>query len=190
MMLPVLFDTSPDTIPNKIPYLTANPALVEKWQKRLLRNNSKIRIGIVWSGVSTSKKFCSLETFAPLAQLKGVSFYSLQKGEAVKEALNIPKGMLFYDFSNEITDFSDTAALIQNLDLVISIDTSVAHLAGALGKRVWTLLPFIPDWRWLLDREDSPWYPTMKLFRQPSPGDWKNVIDKVLVNLQTELANE
>lgn len=83
------------------------------------------------------------------------------------------------DLTGEIRDFADTAALIQNLDLVISIDTAVAHLAGALGKPVWTLLPFVPDWRWLLDREDSPWYPTMRLFRQPSPGDWHSVISRV-----------
>jgi tetratricopeptide (TPR) repeat protein len=189
MMLPVLFDTSLETVPDKIPYLTANPALVEKWHKRLLYDNSKMKIGIVWSGVSTSRKFCSLDTFAPLAQLEGISFYSLQKGEAVKETVNTPKGMQLYDYTDEINDFSDTAALIENLDLVISIDTSVAHLAGALGKPVWTLLPFVPDWRWLLNREDSPWYPTMKLFRQPSLGDWKNVIDKVLVNLQKKLGN-
>jgi tetratricopeptide (TPR) repeat protein len=190
MMLPVLFDTSLDTIPNKTPYLTANPGLVEKWHKRLQHDTSKMKIGIVWSGVSTSKKFCSLKTFAPLAQLQGVSFYSLQKGEAVKEVMNTPNGMQLYDYSNEINDFSDTAALIENLDLVISIDTSVAHLAGALGKPVWILLPFVPDWRWFLDREDSPWYPTMKLFRQPSLGDWKSVIDKVSDNLQNKLANE
>jgi tetratricopeptide (TPR) repeat protein len=188
MLLPVLFEISIDTIPNKIPYLTANPALVKKWHKRLLHDNSKMKIGIVWSGVSTSKKFCPLETFVPLAQLKCISFYSLQKGEAVKEVMNIPKGMQLYDYSNELTDFSDTAALIENLDLVISIDTSVAHLAGALGKPIWTLVPFVPDWRWLLNREDSPWYPTMKLFRQPLIGDWKSVFSTVLDNLQQKLA--
>ena len=185
MMLPVVFNTSLDTIPKKIPYLTANTALAEKQHTRLLNDTSRMKIGIVWSGVSTSKKFCSLETFAPLAQLKGVSFYSLQKGEAAKDILNAPKGMQLYDCSDEMNDFSDTAALIENLDLVISIDTSVAHLTGALGKPAWTLLPFLPDWRWLLDREDSPWYPTMKLFRQPSLGDWKSVIDKVMGNLRS-----
>jgi tetratricopeptide (TPR) repeat protein len=189
MMLPVLFDTAIDNIPNKTPYLAAKPASVATWRERLLHDDSHLKVGLVWSGVSTSRKFCSLETFAPLAQLKCISFYSLQKGEAVKEVLNTPKGMRLYDYSNEITDFSDTAALIENLDLVISIDTSVAHLAGALGKPVWTLLPFVPDWRWLLNRKDSPWYPTMKLFRQPSLGDWKSVIDKVLDNLQKKLAN-
>ena len=87
--------------------------------------------------------------------------------------------MQIIDYTEEIADFSDTAALIQNLDLIISVDTAVAHLAGALGKPVWTLLPFVPDWRWMLEREDSPWYPTMRLFRQPSPGDWESVIVRI-----------
>ena len=87
--------------------------------------------------------------------------------------------MKLIDYTEEINDFSDTAALVENLDLIISVDTSVAHLAGALGKPVWTLIPFVPDWRWMLNREDSPWYPTMRLFRQPSHGDWESVIAKV-----------
>ncbi len=117
--------------------------------------------------------------FAPLACLKGVTFYSLQKGKTGKQAKNPPAGMKLIDYTDEIGDFSDTAALIENLDLVIAVDTSVAHLAGALGKPVWTLLPFVPDWRWFLDREDSPWYPTMRLFRQPSLGDWESVIHRI-----------
>jgi hypothetical protein len=187
MMLPVLFDTAVDNIPNKMPYLTANPLLVEKWRKRLAHDNSKFKTGLVWSGVSARKKFCSLETFAPFAALQGISYYSLQKGEAVKEVKNTPEGMQLYDYTNEMTDFSETAALIENLDLVISIDTSVAHLAGALGKPVWTLLPFVPDWRWMLNREDSPWYPTMRLFRQPALGDWKSVITDIADTLYKKL---
>jgi len=92
--------------------------------------------------------------------------------------------MKLIDYTEEINDFSDTAAFIENLDLIISVDTAVAHLAGALGKPVWTLLPFVPDWRWLLKREDSPWYPTMRLFRQSSSGDWEPVMARVLVELQ------
>jgi ADP-heptose:LPS heptosyltransferase len=97
---------------------------------------------------------------------------------------NIVEGKEFFDYSEDIHDFSDTAALIENLDLVISVDTAVAHLAGALGKTVWTLLPYVPDWRWMLQREDSPWYPSMRLFRQPSIGDWESVINRVASELQ------
>jgi hypothetical protein len=98
--------------------------------------------------------------------------------------------MRLVDYTDEIQDFSDTAALIENLDLVISVDTAVAHLAGAMGKPVWTLLPFSPDWRWMLNREDSPWYPTMRLFRQPSHGDWESVINNVLKELEIFIRNE
>ena len=108
-------------------------------------------------------------------------------GEAGKKAANPPKGMTLIDLTQEIKDFADTAALIENLDLVISVDTAVAHLAGALGRPVWTLLPFSPDWRWLADRDDSPWYPTMRLFRQPLPGDWRSVISKIKANLLISL---
>jgi hypothetical protein len=189
-MLPVLFNTTISDIPHKMPYLAANLALAEKWRERIRHDNAKFKIGLVWSGVSARKKFCSLETFAPLTQLPGISFYSLQKGEAVKEANHHPKGMQIYDYTEEMNDFSDTAALIENLDLVISIDTSVAHLAGALGKPVWILLPFVPDWRWLLNRDDSPWYPTMRLFRQSAPGDWGSVIARIADTLHAKRKEE
>ena len=97
--------------------------------------------------------------------------------------------MNLVDFTEDIRDFSDTAAFIENLDLVISVDTAVAHLAGALGKPVWTLIPFAPDWRWMLNREDSPWYPTMRLFRQPSPGDWGTVMENVSRALKELISN-
>ena len=116
--------------------------------------------------------------------MDGISIYSLQKGEAAKETMNPPDGMKVTDYTEAIADFSDAAALVENLDLVISVDTAAAHLAGALGKPVWTLLPFVPEWRWLLNREDSPWYPTMRIFRQPSPGDWESVISRVVEELQ------
>ena len=125
----------------------------------------------------------SFEAFEPLAEIPGITFYSLQKGEAARQIQNRPKGMKLINMAEELTDFTETGALIQNLDLVISVDTAVAHLTGALGKPVWTLLPYSPDWRWMLDREDSPWYPSMRLFRQPSPGDWDSVIQSVKINL-------
>jgi ADP-heptose:LPS heptosyltransferase len=120
-----------------------------------------------------------LSYFAPLAQLNGVRFFSLQKGEAAKQAVNPPSGLKLTDWTDEFSDFADTAAFIANLDLVISSDTAVAHLAGAMGKPVWLLLPFAPDWRWMLNRSDSPWYPTMRLFRQTKIGEWASAIEQV-----------
>ncbi len=106
-------------------------------------------------------------------------FHTLQKGPAAAQASQPPAGMELIDFSSDLTDFAETAALIQNLDLVICVDTAVAHLAGAMGKPVWILIPFEPDWRWMLNRSDSPWYPTMHLFRQTTQGNWNEVIDRV-----------
>ncbi len=121
-----------------------------------------------------------LEMFSPMTRLDDVIFYSLQKGEVAERTQYPSKNMRLSDLTDKIHDFSDTAALIENLDLVVSVDTAVAHLAGALGKPVWTLISYAPDWRWLLDREDSPWYSTMRLFRQPSPGDWEVVVLRVV----------
>jgi ADP-heptose:LPS heptosyltransferase len=120
---------------------------------------------------------------APLAKTKEVEFYSLQKGRPTGQSHNPPAGMQLHDFSGELADFADTAALISQLDLIISVDTAVAHLAAAMGKKVWTLLPFVPDWRWMMQGENTPWYSTMKLFRQPSRGDWAAVIDCVAEQL-------
>jgi tetratricopeptide (TPR) repeat protein len=181
--LPLLFGTTLDTIPAKIPYVGVSPSLVEKWKNKIQKDNSTLRIGLVWSGnpknIILKNKSFPLETFMPLGELHKVAFYSLQKGDASEQAKNPPEGITLIDYTDEISDFSDTAALIENLDLVISVDTAVAHLTGALGKPIWTLLPFSPAWRWMLNREDSPWYPTMRLFRQPLPGDWESVIVRV-----------
>jgi ADP-heptose:LPS heptosyltransferase len=114
-----------------------------------------------------------LEALAPLAAVAGVHYFSLQKGEAARQALRLPAGLQLTDLSGELADFSDTAAAISELDLVISVDTAVAHLAGAMARPAWTLLKAVPDWRWLLGRGDCPWYPTMRLFRQAQPGDWQ-----------------
>ena len=126
----------------------------------------------------------SLSQFAPLAQVPGVAFISLQKGKSAEQAQTLPPGMRLLDWTAELNDFADTAALIEALDLVISVDTAVAHLAGALGKPVWLLNRFDTCWRWLLDRSDSPWYPTMRLFRQPQPGAWAPVIAEVREQLK------
>jgi hypothetical protein len=154
---------------------------VGQWRDRLEDDVSRLRIGLVWSG--NEQRSFSLAMFSPLSLVKDITFYSLQKGEAAKQTENLHGIMQIVDYTVEINDFSDTAAFIENLDLVITVDTAVAHLSGALGKPVWTLLPAVPDWRWMLDREDSPWYPTMKLFRQSLNGDWGQVVEIVTEEL-------
>ncbi len=119
------------------------------------------------------------ENFKSLKAIKGVKLFSLQKGEPAEQ---LDENVV--DIGKDINDFADTAAVIENLDLIISVDTATAHLAGAMGKPVWVLLTKIPDWRWLLDREDCPWYPTMKLFRQKNLGDWDEVVERVGVELK------
>ena len=126
----------------------------------------------------------TLQQFTPIAGIADIQFFSLQKGEPSAQALHPPNGMQLVDWTTDLHDFEDTAAFITNLDLVISVDTSVAHLAGALGKPVWLLNRFDTCWRWLLNRDDSPWYPTLRQFRQRSPGDWISVISGVQDALQ------
>ncbi|MDR4499738.1 MAG: tetratricopeptide repeat protein [Candidatus Scalindua sp.] len=182
MSLPGIFGTRLDTIPSLVPYITAEPVLVTEWQNRL-DNNDFFKVGLVWAGnphnIRDSGRSCLLSNFACLAEIPGVTFYALQKGTASLETLNPPEGMTIVNLDRELKDFADTAAVIASLDLVISVDTAVIHLAGAIGKTVWALLPFAPDWRWLLEREDSPWYPSMRLFRQTYPGDWEGVMQRV-----------
>jgi hypothetical protein len=182
LSLPMVMGTTLENIPGNVQYLQADAADVEKWPSRF--EGSSLKIGLAWAGRPTHKKNRQRSlppaSLAPLAQVPGVRFYSLQKDRADQ---GLPPGMELFDWTAELNDFADTAALIANLDLVISVDTAVVHLAGALGKPVWTLLPFAPDWRWLLNRQDSPWYPTMRLFRQPSIGDWESVIRQVAETL-------
>jgi tetratricopeptide (TPR) repeat protein len=188
LTLPLVFNTTPENIPVNIPYISVNSILIQKWKDKIQHDNSKLKVGIVWHGNPKHKndrnRSMPFAHFSPFAKFTDITFYSLQKGKASEQARNFSMGMKFIDLTEEINDFSDTAALIENLDLTMSVDTSVVHLAGALGKPIWTLLPFAPDWRWMLNREDSPWYPTMRLFRQPSPGDWNSVIKKVSEELQ------
>jgi tetratricopeptide (TPR) repeat protein len=151
------------------------------------RQTAALKIGLAWAGSQNNqinrKRSCPLAAFAPLADFKNATYYSLQPNDRPEHAADPPAGMLVNDFSRLILDFEDTAALIANLDLVISIDTAVAHLVGAMGKPVWLLLPNSADWRWMANRDDSSWYPTMKLFRQPEPGDWGAVICSVAASL-------
>ncbi|MBO0738272.1 MAG: tetratricopeptide repeat protein [Alphaproteobacteria bacterium] len=185
MSLPLAFGTTLDTIPAGMPYLSADPALAANWQKRLVGLDG-LRIGLVWAGeqglnfpakaVVDRRRSIALKALAPLGEVSGVSFVSLQKGGPAAQAADPPHGLMLRDFTSDLHDFEDTAALIVNLDLVISVDTAVAHLAGALGKPVWLLNRFDTDWRWLLNRDDSPWYPTLRQFRQLHPGDWNSAI--------------
>ena len=178
MSLPEIFETKLETIPAQVPYLQADPQKARLWQERMRREG--LQVGLVWQGKDTDpNRACSVEQLAPLFGVRGVQWYGLQKGGKDKSGGEIPA----INFGEEFDDFSDTAGAIDNLDLVISVDTSVAHLAGAMGKPVWVLLMFSPDWRWLMNREDCPWYPTLRLFRQPQPGDWEAVIRRVTEEL-------
>ena len=167
-----------------MPYLRADAEDAERWKQRLADGSGVLNVGLGWAGSPTHKndrnRSMKLARLAPLARVPGVRFFSLQKGPAAAEAKTPPPGMELVDWSEELRDFADSAALVANLDLVISVDTAVVHLAGAMGKPVWTLLAFVPDWRWLLKREDSPWYPSMRLFRQGSLGDWDGVVARVV----------
>lgn len=175
--LPLMFSTTLENIPARVPYLHADADQAALWKGKLADHSTACKVGLVWASQSlqntASARSISLIALAPLAGIPGVRFYSLQRDEAALQAKRPPAGMRLEDLSGELRDFSDDAAVIANLDLVISVDTAVAHLAGAMGRPVWTLLKYAPDWRWLLLRDDSPWYPTMRLFRQEQQGDWQ-----------------
>ena len=186
MSLPLRFGTRVDTIPRDVPYLRVPADSSRSWADRLARIGPP-RVGLVWAGggifADDRRRSIGPATFARLLQVPGVSFVNLQKGAAAAQLLELGPGIA--DWMDECADFLDTAALVTHLDLVISVDTAVAHLAGALGKPVWLLNRFESEWRWLLDREDSPWYPTMRIFRQARRGDWDEVIARVASSLAT-----
>ncbi len=178
-----------ETIPADTPYVFADPQRVAAWQTRL-SGLGGFRVGIVWQGNAKcpgdAQRSIALRHFAPLAELPGVQLVSLQKGPGA-EQLEEFKHWPVLSFGDQLDAaggaFMDTAAIMQSLDLVISSDTAAAHLAGALRVPVWAVLQAVPDWRWMLDRDDSPWYPEMRLFRQPSPGDWSRVFQQVAEQL-------
>jgi Tfp pilus assembly protein PilF len=181
LSLPLAFGTRLETIPSAVPYLCASSQAVMNWDTRL-GPKRRPRIGLAWSGELTHpgdhNRSIPLSALLSLLDIDA-TFVSLQKDVRAEDAMVLDKRSGLLHFDNALKDFSDTAALVSHLDLVISIDTSVAHLAGALAKPVWVLLPFIPDWRWLLDRADSPWYPTARLFRQDDTRAWNNVIPRI-----------
>jgi Flp pilus assembly protein TadD len=189
MSLPLALGDALDAIPAYVPYLSAGSEAAAHWRERLAAVPGAPRVGLVWAGNShlgfpeyaavDARRSILLTDMAPLAELPGVRFFSLQKGPPAAQAAAPPPGMVLTDFTAGLEDFADTAALIDGLDLVISVDTSVAHLAGAMGKPVWVLNRYDTCWRWLLNRNDSPWYPTLRLFRQPASGDWRSVMQAV-----------
>lgn len=185
MSVPHYLHTTIDTVP-RAAYLRADPARVEAWRRRLDALPAGPRIGLVWKGNplhdnDAHRSMPSLASLAPMWSLQGVSFVSLQKGQGEDEARNSPPGQPLLHLGSEVTDMAETAAIIEQLDLVICVDTSTAHLAGSLGKPCWVMLSARgTDWRWMRERSDSPWYPhTLRVFRQPSPGDWDAVVRQV-----------
>jgi hypothetical protein len=182
LSLPWVFGTTLATIPANIPYLSADPGLRTQWQRRLGAVEG-FKVGIAWQGNQQhpldQRRSVPLRTFAPLAGIPGVQLVSLQKGPGREQLIELADRMEVLDLADELVDFADTAALMSNLDLVITVDTAVTHLAGAMGLPVWVVLPSFPDWRWLLDRDDSPWYPSMRLFRQTAWGDWEGVFKRL-----------
>lgn len=192
MSLPLAFKTTLDTIPSKIPYVHADIDKQIAW-KRKLGNKLKPRVGLAWSGSvqhgNDGRRSIGLELLSPLLKLP-YEFHSLQKEYREKDKASMDALAALRDHHDELSSFADTAALIMEMDVVVSVDTSIAHLAAALGKNVLILLPFFPDFRWLLDRQDSPWYPTVTLIRQTAIGDWKGAIDEVVEKLRDALEQQ
>lgn len=186
LSLPHIFNTSRETIPQLIPYLQPNHASAETWHKKFdnIASNTRRRIGVVWAGNSTHNndrnRSIPFDIFANLFDMTEVNWISLQVGERANDLTRVDNVI---DISSDLVDFSETAGVIANLDLVITVDSAVAHLAGAMGQKTWLLLPFNPDWRWQLDREDSPWYPTLYLFRQREMDTWPEVLARVKESL-------
>jgi tetratricopeptide (TPR) repeat protein len=184
--LPLLCKTTLETIPAEVPYLAIDLARVASWRARLA-DIPGFKVGICWQGNPKFKRDCirsvPLASFAPLAAVPGVCLIALQRGPGLEQISQQSESQTIVDLPGRSDDpaegWVDTAALIQALDLVVSVDTAVVHLAGALGAPAWVALPFMPDWRWLLNREDSPWYPTLRLFRQRAPGDWAEVFQRI-----------
>ena len=178
--MPGIFGTDLDSIPGGVPYISVADKSTQKWNEKL-GNDGRLKVGINWQGnpkyVNDRYRSISLAAFAPLAAVEGVRLLSVQKDAGVEQLIDAPFAV--EDFGSQLHEsdraFCETAAVLKNLDLFITSDTAVAHLAGAMGVPVWTALPFSPDWRWMLDRADCPWYPTMRLFRQSRPGDWAGV---------------
>ena len=188
--LPRIFQTRVDNIPGGVPYLTPRRPLVERWAQRLAAD-TRFKVGLAWAGNPEHRgnrsRSLTLGRLAPLLAVRDVGWYGLQVGPPAEEIKRLPKDTVA-DLSPQLADFAETAGAILNLDLVIAVDTAVAHLAGALARPVWIMIAFSPDWRWLLNRDDSPWYPSVRLYRQPAPGDWDSVIARVAADVAARAA--
>jgi Flp pilus assembly protein TadD len=193
LSLPHVLKTTMATVPASVPYLRAEPALMAQWRQEL-SGYAGFKIGIVWQGNprygqldcrnANQWRSIPLAQFAPIADIPGVKLFSLQKGPGTEQLAQWPPPVPIVDLESRLLDFMDTAAVMMNLDLIITSDTSVPHLAGALGLPVWTVLQLVPDWRWLLERSDCPWYPTMRLFRQTKAGDWAEVFQRIATEIR------
>ena len=189
--LPLHFGTTVDTIPGTLPYLHALQERVDRWHDRLPMG--RLRVGLVWKGNAdhtndANRSLPDLSTLTPLWSIPGITFVSLQKGQGEEEAKEPPTDQPISPLGSDIGDFADTAAIVALLDMVICVDTSIAHLAGALGKPCWVLLPHVgTDWRWLQEREDSPWYTSVRLFRQKEPGDWSQPVERIRQELMARI---
>jgi hypothetical protein len=185
MSLPMALGLRLDDLPGPTPYLHPDPRRVERWRQRLAGLPRPV-VALVWAGRPThpndANRSLNLAQLAPLART-GVSFVSIQKGPAAAQAASPPAGMSLLSLSDEIQDFEDTAAILCVADLLISVDSSPVHLAGAMGRPAWVMLPKVPDWRWLLERTDTPWYPGMRLFRQQVRADWSDVVSHIAAEL-------
>jgi len=187
MSAPFILKMEEKDIPRRVPYLRAEPERVAAWAKRLPQG--VFRIGVAWQGSKADPaRALPLSALAPLSRVPGVTLISLQKTAGLEQLANLPQGMvvetLGSDFDAGPDAFLDSAAVMMNLDLIVSIDTGLAHLAGALGRPLWILLKHVPEWRWMLDRSDSPWYPTARLFRQKEPGDWSAIVEEAAGELE------
>ena len=176
LSLPKRFGTTLETIPSKLPYLSADPQRVSQWKQRMRNDPPGMRVGLCWAGSRSNpnhvRRSIPPDDLSPLAQVGGIVLYSLQLDNA-----SLVTSIPLVDHTSAIRDFADTAALMTHLDLVISVDTSVAHLAGALARKVWTLIPTVPEWRWLMHRSTSPWYPTIRLIRKQG-GSWRQLVQQ------------
>ena len=190
MSLPAVFGTTSETVPWAGAYLGADEQLVREKRKRFASNRPGPRVGLAWAGNPKYKadaaRSMRLGTLVPLLRAVDANWISLQKGEAAEQLASLPDDVCVQDGSSSERDLAETAALMATLDLVITTDTCIAHLAGAMAKPVWILLPHLADWRWMEVSEQTPWYPTARLFRQKVTGDWAGVVERVIAEVREQ----